>query len=430
MSDPSGLYGAYFKYADNRPTIAMGRSEYERLTKNGYILVSTFSSWKEAEAWLAAGGVPPHRANDSSSPKPSPSPVSEPSSSNADLSALQSELNSLRRELEDLRAASQHKGVSVGLFSFDSEDDLVELIKSEGVVINEALPCALDAMSFWSHRLTGVAPSSSQTTQKKLMMEAGVSDNTSMVYIESFRREQPEFFLGNKDSNHLVPEGERFPILDSTAVWEGTTAISGYRRQYEKAVQSGNQTAMNYIQQHTPVRSRFRELCVHLLQETNSWLGRLETHINNELKRVQQYGIPEARAFTLVSDEVNIIFKAIWSKRQLMQEFSAGMDLTVYLARAVWTTMEAHMVMKEFSDAGFGVHTQISSLFTRFLAEETGSNFSAGLTSTITELKASISAVQSSVDSKAKAISKRCDALTENVKRLCSKTDVPYKAQG
>lgn len=427
--DDSGFYAAYYDYTDNRPTIARGTREYDRLTRNGFILVATFKIWEEAEAWLAAGGVPPSRT-EATAPEADPVDTNRSQPGSSELSALRSELEHLQRELEDIRATTIGKGVAVGSYSFDSEDDLVELLKSEQVVVNEALPCALDAMSFWSHRLTGVAPSSSQSTQKKLMMEAGVSDNTSMVYIESFRREQPEFFLGNKDSSHLVPEGERFPILESTKVWEGTTAISGYRRQYEKAVQSGNQTALKYIQQHTPTRSRFRELCLHLLQETNSWLGHMEQHINNELKRVQQYGIPEARAYTLVSDEVNIIFKAIWNKRQLMQEFSKGMDLTVYLARAVWTTMEAHMVMKEFSDAGFGVHTQISSLFTRFLAEETGSNFSSGLASTITELKTSISAVQSSVDSKAKAISKRCDSLTDNVKRLCNKTDVSYKAQG
>eukprot|EP00956_Cyclotella_meneghiniana_P033344 scaffold95167_cov22-Cyclotella_meneghiniana.AAC.1 len=143
-----------------------------------------------------------------------------------------------------------------------------------------------------------------------------------------------------------------------------------------------------------------------------------------------QYGIPEARAYTLVSDEVNIIFRAMWEKRRLMQECTAGMDMNVFLAQAVWATMEAHTVMNEFADVGFGVHTQISSLFTRFLAEETGSNFSSGLTSTIAELKASIAEVKSSMESKAKAFNRRADSLTDNVKRLCSKTDVTYKAQG
>eukprot|EP00956_Cyclotella_meneghiniana_P000986 scaffold1158_cov46-Cyclotella_meneghiniana.AAC.4 len=65
-----------------------------------------------------------------------------------------------------------------------------------------------------------------------------------------------------------------------------------------------------------------------------------------------QYGIPEARAYTLVSDEVNIIFRAMWEKRRLMQECTADMDMNVFLARAVWATMEAHTVMNEFADVG------------------------------------------------------------------------------
>lgn len=64
----------------------------------------------------------------------------------------------------------------------------------------------------------------------------------------------------------------------------------------------------------------------------------------------------------------------------------------MYLARAIWVTMEAHMVMEDFMEPSFGsTHIQISSLFTRFLAEETGNNFSsAGLSSQLAELKKKI----------------------------------------
>ena len=157
-------------------------------------------------------------------------------------------------------------------------------------------------------------------------------------------------------------------------------------------------------------------------------MTKLIAHINHELQAVQQYGIPEKETYTLVSNEVNKMYQAMWEKRMLMQQFATYQDETLYLARAVWTTMQAHGVMTEFADPGFETHTLISSIFIRFLAEETGSNFSSGLNKVIDELKEKIKEVDTSASNKSKAITRRLDALTDMVKKLCTKTEVKYVA--
>ena len=66
-----------------------------------------------------------------------------------------------------------------------------------------------------------------------------------------------------------------------------------------------------------------------------------------------------------------------------MQVFSEKRDKQLYFAKALWVTMQCHMVMDEFEELGFGTHVLISSLFTRFLAEQTGSNFASGIAAKI-----------------------------------------------
>lgn len=140
-----------------------------------------------------------------------------------------------------------------------------------------------------------------------------------------------------------------------------------------------------FVTQHVPP-GKFHELCLRLNLQTTRWVGKLITYLNRELKEVSNYGIPEDKTYTLVSNQLNTIFESLWSKRMLMQEFSTEQDEMLYLARTVWVTMEAHMVMEEYADLDFKSHNLISSVFIRFLAEETGSNFASGLTKIIAEL--------------------------------------------
>lgn len=67
-----------------------------------------------------------------------------------------------------------------------------------------------------------------------------------------------------------------------------------------------------------------------------------------------------------------------------------------YFARGVWITMQALTTCHEFATVNFASHTLISSVFVCFLAEETGSNFASGLTSTIDELRSRVTDVDTS----------------------------------
>jgi hypothetical protein len=100
----------------------------------------------------------------------------------------------------------------------------------------------------------------------------------------------------------------------------------------------------------------------------------------------------------LVCDELQIMFRKMFERRMKMQVFSSTLDSKIYLAKAVWVTMQCHMVMDEFEELGFGTHVLISSLFTRFLAEQTGSNFASGLAKKLTDLKGEMDKLKAEIE--------------------------------
>jgi hypothetical protein len=83
------------------------------------------------------------------------------------------------------------------------------------------------------------------------------------------------------------------------------------------------------------------------------------------------------------------------------------------------------MIMDEFLDLNFGMHVLISSLFTRFLAEQTGANFASGVAKTIEELKKEIASVKENANTKVGAVTKHVDRYLEALKTVEKKCSLP-----
>lgn len=109
-------------------------------------------------------------------------------------------------------------------------------------------------------------------------------------------------------------------------------------------------------------------------------------------------------------------------------EFVADSDLEVYAACALMITMRAHKVQDEFATLDFKSHNLISSVFIRFLAEETGSNFASGLAEQLAPIVKELNALKTSILGKHIGMNRRLDSHTDHLKRLCAKTEVKFNA--
>lgn len=417
-SDATLYFAAYTREDPRRVTGGRTVADYNRLVNEGWTLTHCFDSDGDMRDWIVS-----QQAVSVLTPTVGSSSGLANTTSQERVDLLQ-QLLDLRQEVAELKRNTQSAGVRVGNVSFDSIDEIVALIQEEGINCG-MLAFTTDAHSYFSHHMSGSINDAKQTAEVKLMRANGINDIPSHRYLNSFRELQPAFFQNS--SRMVVEEGDRFPMLANRVAWEGQHGFEGGRKKLERALTEILKSGNNYFVQHLP-SGRFQNLALLCHMDSNAFWTRMVAHINSEVQTVSQYGIPETETFTLVSSELRVIFKALWEVRMLMQEFSPDRDKVLFLARLVWTTMKAHMIMQDFLEPGFGSHVLISGVFVRFLAEATGSSLAGGIESTINKLQEEIKTLDSTFNKVKKAMNSRMDHLTDNVKKLCTKADVKYVA--
>jgi hypothetical protein len=427
-SDTLHLAG-YHDRGTNSFTTGRSIREYERLTRNGFMKVIDFDTEEEARAWLRLKNGAP-TALTPSSPNPRDELASGYSEGGiaAQISVLTDLVRSMETEITDLKRATVTKGVSIDKFSFDSIEDLVALIRSENIPTT-AFGVAVDPVSFFCHHKSGSIDEVKSTNEMKSMRLAGITNVTALRYVHSFRHTHPAYFLNA--CYNPIRHGQRFPILDGESAWHGTGLSKGGCVELENAIEEITESVETYIEQNLP-DGKFKDLCLKMLSLSSKWLSSVVTYLNREIKRVLKYGIPELKTYTLVSDQLHTMYEEMWSFRRLMQEFDKDADNDVeYFARGVWISMQALGVCAEFSSVNFASHTLISSVFVRFLAEETGSNFASGLTATIAELNTRLAHMQDAYQKVNKAMTARLDNHAETLQKLCAKSgDIKFVSKG
>jgi hypothetical protein len=335
-------------------------------------------------------------------------------------------VSALRSDVDEVKKVTVTKGVSLDRFSFDSLDELMALIRAENIPPT-AFGVAVDPVSFFCHHKSGRVEDAKTTNEMKAMKLAGITNITALRYVQSFRHVHPPFFL-NACANP-IRHGMRFPMLDGESAWHGTGLSKGGCVELEKAIEEITESIETYIEQTLP-DGKFKDLCYKMCSTSMKFLSNVVTYINREIKQVLKYGIPELKTYTLVSDQLHTIFEEMWASRRLMQEFDSEMNNDVeYFARGVWITLEALTTCAEFSSVNFAKHHLISSVFVRFLAEETGSNFASGLTSTIDDLKGVVRKVDEGYQKSHKAINNRLDNHADNLVKVCAKLDMKFVAK-
>eukprot|EP00956_Cyclotella_meneghiniana_P017897 scaffold29464_cov65-Cyclotella_meneghiniana.AAC.4 len=113
--------------------------------------------------------------------------------------------------------------------------------------------------------------------------------------------------------------------------------------------------ARAYIMRAT-VEGPLRELCLELMRGSTQFWTDFFAYANNDLTKPVQFGIPEKDCLVLVSEQINIVFEAIYNKCQLMSQFDPHTDAGDYASQIAVYTLQAHAEMDEFSSVQFGGH--------------------------------------------------------------------------
>lgn len=228
-----------------------------------------------------------------------------------------------------------------------------------------------DIFSLMAHGSEAYARTSSELNDRiKSMRQNGVSDTIAVRTIVSFEQLYP---IGWSISTDDLKNGEAFTMLKSKEGWVGTDGYSGTRAKYLEKVETATIRARAYIMRAT-AEGPLRELCLELMRGSAQFWTDFFAYVNNDLTRLIQFEIPEKDCLVLVSEQINIVFEAIYNKRQLMPQFDPHMDSGDYASQIAYYTLQAHAVMDEFSSVKFGGHGLLGNTFIRFLAKQTGNS--------------------------------------------------------
>jgi hypothetical protein len=178
-------------------------------------------------------------------------PLAPPSSTDhsAEIAALSVRINELQEQLAEVKkSVASEKGVSAGGESFDSPEEIAELIHREGVDPKRLIGAAVDFVSFFAHEHDGRIDE--LTLEMKQMKMVGIENIAQLHYIGSFRHMQPSRFLNS--SNTIVQHGDRFPMLANAVAWHGDALVKGGNIKLEKTISKTSKQIDLYCEQYLP----------------------------------------------------------------------------------------------------------------------------------------------------------------------------------
>jgi hypothetical protein len=168
-----------------------------------------------------------------------------------------------------------------------------------------------------------------------------------------------------------------------------------------------------------------------MLERTGAWIQTAHKHLNSELYKLTQMGIPGEDFLILLSEEVIIMFDRFYAIRHKRMDFTVRGAGVEYMVHCIWLSLQVHALMDEFVKDGMKYNPTILAAFVWFLTKQMGSNVRAGLGSQLSKMEERLKALESAAKEavkEAKEASKRAatagtnsDAVKTSLKQLYEK---------
>ena len=111
------------------------------------------------------------------------------------------------------------------------------------------------------------------------------------------------------------------------------------------------------------------QLATWMLEHTQSWFQKVHKHLDSELIKLSQMGIPPEDALVLLSEEVIIMVERFHLIRCRRMDFTVKGSKVEYMVRCIWLILQVHVSMDEFVRDGLKYNSAISAAFVRFLTK-------------------------------------------------------------
>ena len=280
---------------------------------------------------------------------------------------MMSQLATLGTENARLSAlVGSQGGVVVGSFTFPSIHALGEVIDRE---LSGDYPWELfvDVATLHIHN-ANVDPGNAASLldwNKATKDMAGSYSVAQRKYVCAINQQVSSLYTDGKE----VFPGGLAAVFKTAATWTGANGRHGARQKIEDQNNTARLAVLASIDGKLARGSVLHALAVHLVDKTTSWNVELHRHIDAELNRLTQMGLPKEAVLVLLTEEVLILFKLVHNVRKTGQAFSVAADPKDFMLQCLWVTLGCHAAMEEGVKNGISTNGAINSAFVGFLTE-------------------------------------------------------------
>ncbi len=90
--------------------------------------------------------------------------------------------------------------------------------------------------------------------------------------------------------------------------WLGSSRMDGRRVKIEHSAEMAGDCVQRGIEDKLPAGSKLAQLAAHLLEQTHTWIQMMHRHLDSNLTKLIQMGIPEEESLILLLEEIIIMF--------------------------------------------------------------------------------------------------------------------------
>jgi len=194
----------------------------------------------------------------------------------------------------------------LGHHTFSSEIQVMQIVMKE-CPQGGAFALFVDLVSIYCHD-SMYSPVVGWEKTTKAMEESGVMSVTDCKVVASYNCNHAFWFTDGKP----VVAGKMIGAFASAEKWAGLGGMDGRRVEIETSSKTAGDCVWTGIADNLPAGSKLAQLATKMLEHTQSWLSKVNKHLDSKLTKLTQMNISPEEALILLSEEVIIMFDSFY----------------------------------------------------------------------------------------------------------------------
>lgn len=273
----------------------------------------------------------------------------------------------LAEQILALQAASKTGGSAVkfGDTVVTSEEDLKKYVTECGVTGLSELAGIVDAASLACHEFDNDMKESDSNPAYKNFILKQQYGHVEWKSAKSHQEKYMPLYTGNKP----VKFGQVIYAVGSENFWKGSDGLDGFSTDTMNALKSAKENLGTYVEDAFTSEVMIAQAKA-LALKSFEFHASLHKHIDDVTLKLHQRGMPDKSIRVLISNQLQLIMKALHSVRKFTYPVSAPKVTKLdRLARQWWNVLACHRKMAEFMEFGFEHHPIVAASFVRFLTD-------------------------------------------------------------